>query len=136
MRLLAAALLTTLLVVAGCSRAAGPGSLIDPSTPTVTGTVRAGPVCPVERPGDSGCAPRPVAGATIVIELTSGGEAARVTSAIDGTFSVRLPAGAYRIVPQPMAGLMGTAQPMSLTVQAGGATIPTPIDIQYDTGIR
>ncbi len=136
MRHLATALLMTLIVVAGCSRAAVPGTSALPSIATVSGDVRAGPVCPVERPGDSACAPRPVAGATIVIEKASGGEVARVTSAGDGTFRVQLAAGDYQLVPQPVAGLMGTAPPLSLTVQTGGATIPATIVIQYDTGIR
>ena len=137
MRILTTALLTTtLLVLTGCSQAAAPSPTGGPSTPTVTGTVHAGPVCPVERPGDSSCAPRPVGAATIVIEKASGGEVARVTSAADGSFSVHLAAGDYRLVPQPVEGLMGTAPPLTLTVGATGVTTPATIDIQYDTGIR
>jgi hypothetical protein len=141
MRQLTAALLTILFVIAGCSGAAAsltppPSATVDSSAPIVSGSVHAGPVCPVERPGDSSCAPRAVDGAVLVIERASGGEVARATSGVDGTFSVHLPPGDYRIVPQPVSGLLGTAQPMTLTVAADGTTSPSRIDISYDTGIR
>ena len=63
------------LLVAACGRATGASPVADPSPaispaggpPGVTGTVTAGPVCPVETvPPKPECAPRPVAGAVIV----------------------------------------------------------------------
>jgi hypothetical protein len=101
----------------------------------VSGLVHAGPTCPVVRPGDSSCADRPVAGAVLVVTTASGTEVARATSAADGTFSVALPPGDYVLVPQPVAGLMGTAQPIPFHAQADGAA-PAPLDVAYDTGIR
>ena len=136
MRYLMAAFLAVLLVVTGCSGVAAPSATGGGSTLTVSGSVHAGPICPVERPGDSGCAPRPVDGAIIVIERAAGGEVTRVTSAADGSFSVHLAPGDYRLVPQPVTNLLGTAPALSVTVGATGITEPTTIDIRYDTGIR
>jgi len=95
--------------------------------------VTAGPTCPVERPNDPACAPRPVAGAIIVIRDAGGAEKGSVTSGADGTASVQLPAGEYTLEPRPVQGLMGTAAPMRVTVGDGG---PTEAAISYDTGIR
>jgi hypothetical protein len=107
-----------------------------PATTLVRGSATAGPVCPVERPGDSSCAPRPVVGATIVVTRQSGAEVARATTMADGSFSVDLPPGDYVLVPQPVEGLMGTAEPIAVSVAANGSPLPSPVVIQYDTGIR
>ena len=90
-------LLVACALVAGC----GPGSAASPPTnpspvvsfaggpPSVTGTVTAGPVCPVEQyPPDPRCAARPVAGAVIVATDSSGQEVGRATSAADGSYLV------------------------------------------------
>ena len=133
MRTLAASTLLFLVVLAACTvGATAPGATAN----AVHGSAVAGPTCPVERPGDSGCAPRPVTGATIVIQRSSGAEVGRVTTSADGSFSVALPAGSYTFVAQPVPGLMGTAQPMSVTVAADGSTVPALILVRYDTGIR
>jgi hypothetical protein len=106
-----------------------------PDATGVRGTVSAGPVCPVERdPPDPGCAPRPVAGAVLVVTNAAGTEVARTTSAEDGTFSIELGTGAYRLAAQPFAGLMGTPEPMDFEVEAGGPM--TELQVSYDTGIR
>jgi hypothetical protein len=129
----AAALILVAVLVAACTTAAAPS--IAGGT-TIHGSVTAGPVCPVERPGDSACAPRPVAGAVIVATTPGGKEVARVTSATDGSFALDLPAGDYVLVPQPVTGLMSTAQPLSISVPATGSPTPTPLSVRYDTGIR
>lgn len=108
-----------------------------PASPAVesSGRVVAGPVCPVERqPPDPACADRPVAGATLVVQDSSGAEVGRFTSNATGLFTLRLRPGAYLIVPQPMSSLPGTASPVEVNVQATGT--PEPITISYDTGIR
>ena len=70
----------------------------------------AGPVCPVERnPPDPSCAPRPVAGATIVIRDGLGGQVAAAVSGADGAFFVAVGAGDYVVDPRPVQGLLGTA---------------------------
>ena len=126
-------LLAALVLVAACSGAA---SSTVGGTVSVHGTATAGPVCPVEKPGDSACAPRPVAGATLVVKTAAGAEVARVTTGSDGSFAVSLAPGSYVLFPQPVNGLMGTAQPIPLTVAAGTIPEATPITVEYDTGIR
>src|SRR6478735_10167932 len=88
------ALLACVLVVA-CGPASGASPVADPSPvispaggpPSVTGTVTAGPVCPVETvPPKPECAPRPVAGAVIVAMDAGGQEIGRATTAADGSY--------------------------------------------------
>ena len=108
-----------------------------PSAPPGTGlaiTAAAGPVCPVERiPPDPACAPRPVAGATIVVKDKAGTTAATATTDAQGIATVALPAGTYVVEPQPAQGLMGTAGSQEVTVVDGAIT---PVLLAYDTGIR
>jgi hypothetical protein len=127
--------LATALLVAGC----GPGAQAShggdgADAVPVSGVVLAGPVCPVESVSpDPSCADRPVSGAELVIEATAGGEVLRVTSGPDGEFRMRLAPGAYRLVPQEVEGLMGTAGPMDLVVSAEPIS---DLVVSYDTGIR
>jgi hypothetical protein len=134
-----------LLGLAACSAPAGPSlgspataALASSSAGNVSGVATAGPVCPVERPGDSACASRPVGGAVIVVTRPDGSELARVTTALDGRFSLDLPAGEYVLVPQRVDGLLGTAPSVPFTVgstdQSGPS--PSPLHVEYDTGIR
>ena len=105
------------------------------TTAWIDGIVLAGPVCPVEPVSpDPSCADRPVPGTVLIFEETGGGEVARVTAMPDGTFRLELPAGSYRLVPQPVEGLMGTAGPMDLVVTAGEPI--SDLVVAYDTGIR
>jgi hypothetical protein len=100
----------------------------------IAGVATAGPVCPVEQvPPDPACAPRPVAGASVVIRDASGAEAARVATAADGTFFAELRPGDYVVEPQPAEGLMGTAAPQSVSVLDG---LASTVQLDYDTGIR
>ena len=101
----------------------------------IWGVALAGPTCPVDRqPPLPGCAPRPVAGAVVVIQDAAGTQVASTTTRADGTFEVEVGPGAYRILPQAVPGMLGTAQPTEVTVQAGKAT--SGITLSYDTGIR
>jgi hypothetical protein len=134
MRTIAATALLGLVLVLGACTAGASSSVA--GKVSVHGTATAGPTCPVERPGDSSCAPRPVAGATIVVRTGAGSEIARLTTAADGTFSIDLAAGDYRLVPQPVEGLLGTADQVTVTVPASGSPVPDEILIRYDTGIR
>ncbi len=104
------------------------------STPAsgVRGTVTTGPTCPVQMPGDSACADRPVSGA-LLVALEGTREVGRTTSRVDGTYSLALPPGLYVIVPQPVKGLLGTANRSMVTVDAGAWV---ELDFVYDTGIR
>ncbi|MGZ8562260.1 MAG: MSCRAMM family protein [Candidatus Limnocylindria bacterium] len=106
-----------------------------PDATGVRGTVTSGPSCPVvTNPPDPSCADRPVAGAVLVLQDASGVEVARVTSADDGSFTVALAPGAYRLIAQPVEGLMGTPAPMDVGVEAGQPM--AELTVSYDTGIR
>jgi hypothetical protein len=116
------------VLVGGCSPTSGPDY-------PVGGRAVAGPVCPVERiPPDPACAPRPVAGAVLVIAASDGHKVARATTGADGRWTAALAAGAYTLTPQPVMGLMGTAPPIRFTVTASGS--PGDLNVTYDTGIR
>ena len=110
---------------------------LDAAVPFVSqglaGRVTAGPVCPVERPDDPACAPRPVAGAVLVIRAADGSEIARFASDANGGFGQELPVGDYVLEAQPVQGLMGTPAPLPFRVDDGRAA---ELDISYDTGIR
>jgi hypothetical protein len=144
----ASALLIPILVLVGaCVSGAAPSgsassspSVILPVTtpehlpggPGIAGQALAGPTCPVVRPGDSNCNDRPVAGATILIRDAGGTVVAQVTTDANGRFQVAVPPGSYRIEPQQVTGLMGTASPINVTV---GSALET-VKVAYDTGIR
>lgn len=101
---------------------------------TVTGSLIAGPVCPVEtNPPDPNCAPRPVQGAVIVATSADGDEI-EATSDAEGRFTLELPEGEYTLTYQPVEGLMGVPDQGSVSITQGSA-----IDlgfVAYDTGIR
>jgi hypothetical protein len=100
----------------------------------LSGRVSAGPTCPVvTNPPDPNCADRPVEGAELIVEDLEGTEVARATSDAQGQFSVAVEPGSYRVVPQPVDGLMGTAAPVEVQVVLGE---PAVVEIVYDTGMR
>jgi hypothetical protein len=108
--------------------------LAQASTDTgVGGRVTAGPVCPVETPGDLNCAPRAVDGAVLVVKAADGTQVGRLVSDASGLFRAGLQPGEYVLEPQPVEGLMGTAAPMPFGVTEGAQTF---LDVGYDTGIR
>jgi hypothetical protein len=125
------ALLASFLVlaVAACGDAAATPSA---GGSRIEGTALAGPVCPVERPGDPACAPRPIAGALVIVRGVDGAEVARATTDADGRYQVAVAPGRYTVEGAPVEGLMGNPTPIDVDV---GGDVST-IDIQYDTGIR
>jgi hypothetical protein len=97
----------------------------------VSGTVTAGPTCPVERP-DQPCPPDPVAAATIDAIDTAGHIAQRATTDSAGRYSISLRPGGYTLqvsLPEPFPVCPDT----SVTVTAGSVVTG---DILCDTGIR
>jgi hypothetical protein len=125
--------LAALLALAAC---APPGSRGPVSSPVmVVGAVTAAPTCPVEHaPPAPACSAQPVPHAVILIQDANGRELESVASGPNGTFVTSLPPGSYRLVPQPVEGLLGTPAPISLEVQAGEKQ--ASVEIRYDTGIR
>jgi hypothetical protein len=115
-----------LLVADGCGQSVSAqhsGSLIV--------TVTAGPTCPVERVGDPACAPRPVKGARLRLHGSS--ELTITTDASGTAVEAAVPVGPYRLVAQPVDGLMGIPAPLRVVITGGDATHVT---VSYDTGIR
>lgn len=125
----AAALVLAMVVAAGCG-----GSTRAAPEYGVTGDAHAGPVCPVQQdPPDPACADRPVADALLLVVDASGASVAEVRTDADGHFETMLPAGNYTLVPQPVEGLLGTAQPQTFSTGRG---LAPELDVAYDTGIR
>jgi hypothetical protein len=121
-----------LLVTACGGSPAMPAPSVVPGT-GVAITATAGPTCPVEEPGDPACAPRPVAGATVLILDGQGQTVATVVLDDTGSGSAALPPGDYVIEAQPANGLMGTPELVNATVISGALT---RAELAYDTGIR
>ena len=62
------------------------------------------------------------------------GQVGRMRTDAGGEAAIELAPGRYVLVPQPVEGLLGTAQPVTVTVRSGvDAELLT---IEYDTGIR
>ena len=98
----------------------------------VRGMVTMGPTCPVERmPPDPKCADR-LQAATFSIDTPAGVHIATVTSAADGSYSVRLPAGRYVIHLQGPA-VMPSMAPQTFTVVEHAYT---ELRLRLDSGIR
>ena len=121
-----------ILTIAACASATGV-----PSPAPGTGlaiSALAGPTCPVETiPPDPACAPRPVAGAKVIVLDAQGREAAAIVLDAKGSAAITLAAGKYVVRAQPAAGLMGTPEAIDATVVDGKLT---PVALSYDTGIR
>lgn len=98
----------------------------------IRGVATAGPVCPVAQPNDPNCADRPVAGATVHIIDETGTEVALLETDRSGAFVVTLSPGNYRVLADPVEGLMHGPDPVDVTVAASLALV----QLTYDTGIR
>jgi hypothetical protein len=121
--------LTIAVLLAACG---GDSPTLGDQGTGIAGRVVAGPVCPVERPADPACAPRPVAGAVVIVRGADSAEIAMAQTADDGRYEVSIPPGRYTVEGAPVEGLLGN--PTSVEVEVGdGVTI---VDLQYDTGIR
>jgi hypothetical protein len=112
-------------LAAACGGASGPAGLLE-------GKVTLGPITPVEQVGGPPNT-RPYA-ATVDVETPEGDVVRTVEWGDDGTFSVRLAAGSYRLVPRsPRGRPFPHAEPLDATVVAGKTTT---VEIAYDSGIR
>ena len=116
--------LSTCGLVAACGGASGPTGLLE-------GRVTLGPITPVEQVG-GGPNTRPYE-ATVDVATPGGDVVETVESGSDGTFSVRLAAGSYRLVPRsPQGRPLPYAAPVDAAVVAGQTTT---VVIAYDSGI-
>jgi hypothetical protein len=101
---------------------------------TLNLSLLAGPVCPVEQnPPDPACAPRPVANVEVLVFDPAGQQMGAGVSDSQGLISMQLPAGAYYVVPAPVEGLMGDAEPLAFAAVGGDSVT---LVFGYDTGIR
>ncbi|MDX1449737.1 MAG: carboxypeptidase-like regulatory domain-containing protein [Acidimicrobiia bacterium] len=127
--------LTAALTLTACGAEPATSSITTRGvTVEVTGYVHAGPVCPVAQdPPDPGCEDRPVEGAVLAVTDTDGVLVTEAVTDATGQFSLTLEPGEYVLVPQPVEGLLGTAEPQELSVVVGAEIA---LDVAYDTGIR
>lgn len=96
----------------------------------VRGTVRIGPISPVQQQGEPSDAPYE---ASVVIRAASGTVAARTRSTADGSFSVALAPGEYTIEGEGSGTLPTPPAPQAVTVPPHAFTVVTLV---YDSGIR
>jgi hypothetical protein len=91
-----------------------------------------GPHCPVEStPPDPSCAARAVANATIELQHDGDSKVSTSTDAL-GVALFFGSTGNYVIVARPVAGLLGTPEPLDVRINEK----TTVVQLSYDTGIR
>jgi hypothetical protein len=94
----------------------------------------AGPQCPVQKlPPDPGCEDLPVEGAEIVLTQAGSDIEIPVFTDVNGHISIGLEPGTWIITPQPVEGLLGTAEATEVTIRSQRIT---EVLAGYDTGIR
>jgi hypothetical protein len=124
------AAMMVLASLSGCGQAGGDSA----AGGRLVVIVVAAPTCPVEQLSEP-CDPRPVNGASLLVETTNGDRVLELT--VHGgradSGSAGLAAGRYQLVAQKASGLMGTPAPVAFRVAAGGVT---RLNLTYDTGIR
>jgi len=118
-----------LLIAAACGGYVFPGASPSAQTGTVTGRVLAVPCSPVEIAGETPCAGRPVAGATLV--FTSGGTSRNAVTNSDGTYEIQLPAGTWSVAFKSFMRVL--TGPKTVNVEAGTSVVA---DFVVDSGIR
>ena len=119
--------LVAVSLMAGCGTAS-PGT---GSNGRVSGHALAGPSCPVERPGDPNCQPKPVQGS---VRFARGEElvtSVRIDSG--GSFAVEIPAGTYAVTVDTGNNAFPVCAPVDVEVRAN---TDASVEISCDTGIR
>jgi hypothetical protein len=102
----------------------------------IRGRVTASPTCPVETvPPQPGCEPRGFKARVRIVRLSDHHVVARIVTAGDGRFRVRLRAARYSVsaVPANGASLPRCPKPVRATVRRGRYA---PVAIDCDSGIR
>jgi hypothetical protein len=124
-RLAGLGLILPVLLVVGCSTSANPGA-----AGGIFGTVRAGPICPVEQAG-SPCPPQPWSGS--VRATATDGTTFTTTTDGSGNYALTVPAGAYTVVAVTDEDTLPTGIPSDVVV---GGDARVRVDLEVDTGIR
>jgi hypothetical protein len=122
-------------LVACAASAAGCGSSANTGLAgvAVSGSVSAGPTCPVERPGDPACAPRQLA-ARILVTTVDGRPVLTTTSDTHGQFQFSLQPGRYIVVARSLHGAtLPRGVPVSLLITRAA---DRSLRLEMDTGIR
>lgn len=114
-------------LIAGCGNANPTPS----ANGRVTGRVLSGPTCPVERPGDPNCQPKPVKGSVQFAQGDHLVDSVRIDA--DGAFAAEIPAGAYTVKVDTGANAFPECAPVDVEVDAGADAV---VQITCDTGIR
>ena len=110
--------------------------LLNKADGILQGKVSIGPICPVERVGQSCPVPKEAYTQREVIVYSSDGKKiiARMNFSDTGTYKFVLPEGDY-VVDIPKTGGLGSSKELPYNVSVG-ASQPTEFDFSIDTGIR
>ena len=111
------------LLLAGCVKPT-------PTDSGVRGTVRIGPISPVQREGEPADAPY---AADLIVRAAGGAIVARGRSAADGTFAIALAPGEYTIEGEGGSAPPTPPAPQAFTVRAHVFAV---VQLAYDSGIR
>jgi Carboxypeptidase regulatory-like domain len=127
------ALIAATLAIVACARADGQPGGASSSYGTLVGRVTRGPMFPVSGPGAPVPDVAPVAGAELKIVDSKGAVVATVRTDAQGSYSVAMPPGQYRV--EHGAGFTGATKnlPSLVSVSPGHET---RLDVMVDTGIR
>lgn len=121
------------LALSACLSGAGPTATSGTQPPrvSVSGSVTAGPTCPVERAGHP-CPPTPVHG---IVVATFVGSAKETNARIEagGRYAITLLPGRYTFSVLDTGGEWPRCPSLPVTLKAGP---PVRVDIACDTGIR
>jgi hypothetical protein len=118
-------ILPLLLLLVACSKTASPSA-----SAGIFGTVRAGPICPVEQVG-SPCPPQPWSGT--VRATAADGHSFETTTDEAGSYALSVPAGSYTVVAVTEDGTLPMGVPNDAVV---GDDARIRVDLEVDTGIR
>ena len=114
-------------LIASC----GSGSPNPASNGTVSGRALAGPTCPVERPGDPNCQPKPVQGSVQFAQDNHLVSSVRIDAG--GGFAAEIPAGEYTVTVDTGGNAFPVCAPVEVEVRADADAVA---EISCDTGIR
>ena len=100
----------------------------------IQGQVTRGPLSPVTQAGQTNTAPLP--GVVIRVLTPEGTEQARQTTDSQGSYSIAVPAGIYKVQGLAPSGAQGFPTPPAAQTVTVVATQFVTVNLVYDTGIR